>query len=74
MIRADVQRCGLGAEALDGLAGLLRDAGKPAVRAGVIARNPAGRALVTRLGFEPVATRTMRMASEEEVLVLERRL
>jgi hypothetical protein len=44
------------------------------VRAGVIARNAAGRAFAKRLGFEAVSTKMMRMPSEEEVIVLERAL
>jgi hypothetical protein len=44
------------------------------VRAGVLARNPAGRALLQRLGFESVSTTTVRMTSEQEVIVLERDL
>jgi RimJ/RimL family protein N-acetyltransferase len=71
MIRADLQRRGFASEAFAGLASHLRARGVPAVRAGVIARNPAGRALAARLGFMPVRTAVMRMASEEQVSVLE---
>ena len=74
MIRADHQRQGVASETFDGFAGQLRADGLESVRAGVISRNSVGRALMHRLGFEPIATTTMRMASEEEVVVLERRL
>jgi RimJ/RimL family protein N-acetyltransferase len=74
MIRADRQRRGLASEALDGLADRLRASGARSVRAGVLARNPAGRALLQRLGVESVSTTTVRMTSEEEVIVLERDL
>jgi RimJ/RimL family protein N-acetyltransferase len=74
MIRADRQRRGFASEALAGLLEQLRAGGAPAVRAGVIDRNDAGRALTRRLGFAPVSSTTMRMASEEPVTVLEREL
>lgn len=74
MIRADRQRQGLAIEAFEGLAALLRDRGARAVRAGVMERNAAGWKLAGRLGFGPVSTTAIRSTSEEEVVVLERRL
>jgi RimJ/RimL family protein N-acetyltransferase len=74
IVHADRQRRGIAVEAFEGLAERLRQGGVDTVRAAVIARNPAGHALVRRLRFEPVATTTMRMTSEEEVLVFERAL
>jgi L-amino acid N-acyltransferase YncA len=74
MIRADRQRQGLASEAFGGLADRLRMKGIESIRAGVIARNRAGRALLHKLGFEALTTTTVRMASEEEVIILERAL
>jgi RimJ/RimL family protein N-acetyltransferase len=75
MIHAERQHEGLGSEAVEGLLGCLRRRGVPAVRAAVIERNPAGRALVAALGFVPVSQKTMRMAAAEEaVAVVERSL
>jgi RimJ/RimL family protein N-acetyltransferase len=75
MVHGERQREGLGAEAVSGLLACLRRPGAAAVRAGVIERNPAGRALMHRLGFAPVSERTMRMAAaQERVLVFERSL
>lgn len=74
IVRADRQRQGLASEAVEGLAGRLRELGREVVRAGTIGRNPGARALARRLGFEPISTTVRRMASEEEVVVLERAL
>lgn len=74
MIRADQQRQGYAVEAFEGLAQRLRTHGASVVRAGVVVRNPAGRLLTRRLGFEAVSTTVTRMTSEEEVVVLERAL
>lgn len=75
MIRADWQRRGLAAEAFGGLAERLRSHGMSTLRAAVIQRNQAGRALADRLGFHMVSTTVKRMASgEEEIIVLDRRL
>lgn len=71
MIRADLQRQGLASEAFAGLAVRLRASGATEVRASVVARDSASRAFAQRLGFEPVALKAKRMASEEESLVLE---
>ena len=72
MVHGERQREGLGAEAVAGLLACLRRPGVAAVRAGVIERNPAGRALMQRLGFAPVSETTMRMAAaQERVLVFE---
>jgi RimJ/RimL family protein N-acetyltransferase len=73
MVRADRQRDGIAAEAVGGLLAHLQARGAAAVRAGVIARNPAGLALLQGLGFRRVGTTTMRMTARETVLVLERR-
>jgi RimJ/RimL family protein N-acetyltransferase len=75
MIRADWQRRGLAAEAFGGLADRLRSRGMSVVRAAVIQRSRAGRALAELLGFQTVSTTMKRLASgEEELIVLERRL
>lgn len=75
MVHGERQREGLGAEAVEGLLDRLRGRGMRAVRAGVIERNPAGRALMERLGFARVSETTMRMsAAEERVWVFERSL
>jgi RimJ/RimL family protein N-acetyltransferase len=75
MIRADWQRRGLAAEAFGGLADRLRSRGMSVLRAAVIQRNRAGRALAELLGFQTVSTTMKRLASgEEELIVLERRL
>jgi RimJ/RimL family protein N-acetyltransferase len=74
MIRGDRQRQGLATEAFEGLAALLRDRGARVVRAGVMEQNSAGRELAGRLGFELVSRTVIRATSEEEVVVLERRL
>lgn len=75
MIHADWQRRGLASEALEALAESLRSRGSSALRAGVIERNHAGRALALRLGFEVVSTTVKRLASgDEDVIVLELRL
>jgi RimJ/RimL family protein N-acetyltransferase len=73
MIRADRQRKGLATEAFAALAERLRASGAAAVRAGVVERNEAGRALARKLGFELVSETTIRMASEERVVVVELR-
>jgi RimJ/RimL family protein N-acetyltransferase len=74
MVRADRQREGLASEAFEGLAELLRARAAQTVRAAVVERNEAGRALARKLGFEPVETRTRQMASAERVTVVERTL
>lgn len=71
IVGADLHRQGLATEACKGLAAELLTAGCAVVRAGVIKRNPAGLALTQRLGFRPVSIQLMKMAAEEEVLVLE---
>ena len=73
MIRRDRQREGLASEALAALAESLRGRGAPAVRAGMIQRNAAACALARKLGLEPVSETTVRMASEERVVVVELR-
>jgi RimJ/RimL family protein N-acetyltransferase len=72
IIRADQQRQGFGREVLEGLVKQLRASGATALRAGVIERDTSGRAFAEELGFQPVATTTRRMASEENVVVCER--
>lgn len=74
MIRADRQRRGLASEAFAGLVDRLRALGASSVRASVVARSVPGRALARSLRFEPVSTTTTRMASVEEVIVVERTL
>jgi RimJ/RimL family protein N-acetyltransferase len=75
MVHGERQREGLAAEAVEGLLDHLRGRGMRAVRAGVIERNPAGRALMERLGFARVSETTMRMAAAEEAIwVFERSL
>ena len=74
MVRADFQRRGIAVEAVNGLASHLRAQGLGVLRAGVIDRNPAGRAVVRRLGLEAFAEKRVRMASGERVTVFERRL
>ena len=74
MIHADWQRQGLASEAIAALAEVC-SRGSSALRAAVIARNNAGRALADRLGFAAVSTEVKRLASgEENVIVLERPL
>lgn len=74
IVHADRQRLGIAAEVFEGLADRLRARRVDRVRAAVIARNDAGNALARRLRFDQVSTTTMRMTSEEEVLVFERTL
>jgi RimJ/RimL family protein N-acetyltransferase len=74
MIRRDLQRQGLATEAFAGLVDRLRDERIQALRAAVIERDAAGRALASHLGFELVEERTKRMAAEERILVLQRRV
>jgi RimJ/RimL family protein N-acetyltransferase len=74
MIRAGEQRQGLATELFEGFAQRLRANGAAAVRAGVLERNAPGRALCRRLGFKPISTTSVRMASAEKVQVLERTL
>jgi hypothetical protein len=71
-IRADQQWQRFRTQAFEGLAQQLRAAGNTVVGAGVIERNAVGRALAERLGFKPIATTVVRMASRERVIVLER--
>jgi RimJ/RimL family protein N-acetyltransferase len=65
MVRADFQRRGVAVEAVNGLASHLRAQGLGVLRVGVIDRNPAGRALVRRLGLEAAIEKRVRMASED---------
>jgi RimJ/RimL family protein N-acetyltransferase len=74
IIRPSRQQAGFAPEAFEGLAALLRDRGTDAIRAAVLGRNSAGRGLASRLGFQLVSTKSMRMVSEEETLILERTL
>jgi RimJ/RimL family protein N-acetyltransferase len=75
MVRSDRQREGLAREALEGLADHLRAQELSEVRAAVIERNEAGRALASNTGFEVVESRTQRLAAgEETILIVERRL
>jgi RimJ/RimL family protein N-acetyltransferase len=74
MVRADVQRQGYATEAFNGLVAHLRERGRSKLRAGVIERNAAGLALVEQLGFERVSRTVLRLASWEEVVVVERSL
>jgi RimJ/RimL family protein N-acetyltransferase len=75
LMRADRQRQGLGRETLAGLDRHLRQQGLSEVRAAVIERNAAGRALTESAGFELVETKVQRLAAgEETLLVFEHRL
>lgn len=74
LVRADRHRQGIAREVVEGLAAHLRRGGADAMRTAVIARNEPGLAFVRALGFECVFTTTKRLASEEEMLVLERRV
>jgi RimJ/RimL family protein N-acetyltransferase len=74
MIRADQHRAGFATEAIEGLAEQLRARGETVLRAAVIERNAAGRALGERLGFADVSATVVRMPAEQRVIVVERML
>jgi RimJ/RimL family protein N-acetyltransferase len=74
LVRADRHGQGIAREVVEGLVAHLRSGGADAMRAAVIARNQPALAFVRALGFESVFTTTKRLATEEEMLVFERRL
>jgi len=74
LVRADRRRQGIAREVVEGLLDELRGAGADSLRAAVVVRNEPGLAFARALEFEPVVTTWKRLASEEEMLVLERRL
>ena len=74
LVRADRQRQGVAREVVEWLAEHLQSAGADSLRAAVIARNEPGLAFARALGFEPVFTTSKGLASQEELVVCERRL
>lgn len=74
IVRADRHRQGIASEVFEKLAARLRDRGADSVRGAVIARNQPALALARSLQFEPVSASVRRPATEEELLVLQRRL
>jgi RimJ/RimL family protein N-acetyltransferase len=74
IVHAERQRQGIASEVLEVLATRLRARGATSVRAAVIEGNAPGRALAESLGFTPVSRTVRRLASEEELLIVERLL